>query len=367
MAAFRPVRTLTRLAEDLLPGSAPRPSRVYNPARADQRPERAEPTIFTIFSYDAFHVEEQTVMLQECCGKVNGMITWINADGLKKEEVEHLSNQYRIHPLLVEDILHVGQRSKMDEISETIFCVLPMLYYNENTAMVEAEQVSLVLVDRTVLSFQEDAKRDVFTPVRTRLRTGEGGKLRSSGADYLLYNLIDVIVDSYFGVLERLDARAESLEDAILRNDKGATSARIALLRREIVTTLRAISPVRDLLAGLLRSDNPLLTEAIRKYFKDVQDHIVQAVDSAESLRDVTSALQELAMNQVNMRTNEVVKTFTIITTLLAPATVIGGIFGMNFDVIPLAHQKDGFFVMVSLMFIIPVFMLIWFKRKGWF
>lgn len=367
MAAFRPVRTLARMAEDFFPGSSrPRQARMYNPAREDQRPLRTEPTVYTVFSYDAYHLDERTVPLEGCCSNDPDWITWINVDGLKKEEVQYLAGHFKIHPLLVEDILHVGQRAKTDAIGTALFCVLPMLYYNVHTAMVDAEQVSFVLTGHTVLSFQEDAERDVFNPIRERLRTAEGSKLRSSGADYLLYSLIDVVVDSYFGILETLDDRAEALEDAILRNQKGST-ARVALLRREILTVLRSIAPVRDLVTGLMRSESPLLEEANLKYFKDVLDHIVQAVDSAETLRETASTLQELAMNQVNLRTNEVVKTFTIITTLLAPATVIGGIFGMNFDVIPLAHQKQGFFVMVSLMLIVPLFMLVWFKRKGWF
>lgn len=367
MDAFRPIRTLARMAEDFLPGSHPKPVRVYNPARDDQRPLRTEPTVYTVFSYNAYHLEEQTVLLEACCAVGGDRVTWINVDGLKKDEVQHLARHFKIHPLLTEDILHLGQRAKTDAIGTSLFCVLPMLYYNEATAMVDTEQVSFVLTGRTVLSFQEDAERDVLNPVRDRLRSDAGSRLRTSGPDYLLYSLLDVVVDSYFGILEILDSRAEKLENAILNDRKGVTIAKVALLRREVLSTLRAIAPVRDLVNGLLRSESPQLDDGNSKYFKDVLDHIVQAVDTTESLRETTSTLQELAMNQVSLRTNAVVKTFTIITTLLAPATVIGGIFGMNFDVIPLAHQREGFFVMVTLMLVIPLFMLVWFKRKGWF
>lgn len=367
MSLLKPVKKIARMAETLVSEAPIRKRRKYNPARPVQRAPCDKDLKLSLFSYDAYHLEERTVSLEEALSPPINHTFWLNVDGQDKGQIEKLAAHFNIHALLVEDILNVGQRAKMDEIGPLVFCLLPMLYYNEDTGVVEGEQVSLVLVPNGVFSFQEEASRDVFEPVRKRLRTDEGGKLRCGGPDFMLYSLLDVIVDSYFIILERLDQRAEQLEDEILQNHRGGTSAKVALLRREILTVIRAISPVREVINGLLRSESPLIDEGDMKYFKDVSDHILHAMDSAESMRDVTTTLLELTFNQVNLRTNEIVKVFTIITTLLAPATVIGGIFGMNFDVIPLSHQKDGFIIMVSLMLIIPILMLVWFRRKGWF
>lgn len=368
MSAKKLSRQLSRIT-GFLPGRPARSTKTFNPARDLSFRAEVKNTLYTIFDYNAHSLEEHKIPDCETCKAYAGSerITWINVDGLKKDEVEDLCKHYHIHYLVVEDILNVGQRAKMDEIGEGVFCLLPMLYYNPNTAMVEAEQVSIVLGNNFVISFQEDQERDVFNPVRDRLRGGNA-KLRGSGADYLCYSLIDVIVDSYFPIIEKLHERAEKIEDDILQQlNQRSTMARISLLRREVMTIVRYLQPVRDLVNGFVRSENAVLNEANEKYFRDVLDHIIQANESADGLREMITTLQELSMNQVNLRTNEVVKVFTIITTLLAPATVIGGIFGMNFDVIPLAHKQSGFYLLVSMMFIIPLFMLAWFKKKGWF
>lgn len=342
--------------------------KLYNPSSQEPSRKVPEKAVYTLFDYNANQLEEKKVPDEAACKvyRNNGRITWINVDGLVPAEVEKLCTHYGIHALVVEDILSIGQRAKMDEIGEVIFGLLPMVYYNGDTGMVETEQVSIVLGRRFVISFQEDPERDVFDPIRERLRTGHV-KLRGSDAEYLCYSLIDSIVDSYFSVIEKLSDRVEKLEDALLQQKRRVTMAHISLLRREVMVLYRSVLPVRDLVNGFVRSENDLLSENNEKYWKDVQDHIIQANDYAETLREMLVNLQDLFMSQINMRTNEVMKTFTIITVLLAPATVIGGIFGMNFDVIPLAHHKLGFYFLVSLMFFIPLLMLLWFRRKGWF
>lgn len=352
----------------LLSRSTREPRRVLNPGRDIVDDVRPEQTVYTIFDYDATHLDEHTVPDEKSCTAFarHGRVAWINVDGLKKEEVEHLAKHFRIHPLLVEDILNTGQRAKMDEIGESMFCLVPMLYYNADTAEVETEQVSIVLGKDWVISFQEDKEQDVFDPVRERLRVGNA-KLRSSSADYLCYALLDVVVDSYFAIIEKLTHRAEIIEEALLEGRRRITTAHIALLRREVATVNRALLPVRDVMNGFVRSENGLLEEANEKYFKDVLDHIAQAIDYADSLREQLGTLHDLVMSQLNTRTNDVMKVFTMVTTLLAPATVIGGIYGMNFEHIPLAKNPFGFWILVGIMASFLLLMLLWFKRKGWF
>ena len=292
--------------------------------------------------------------------------TWINVDGLRKADVENLCTHFGIHQLITEDILSIGQRPKMDELNGLVFCLLNMLYFNEKDSMVETEQVSIILGRNFVISFQEDASRDVFDPVRDKLKV-YGSKLRQNGSDFLYYSLIDIIVDNYYLVMEKLGDRIEVLEELIIRHPNTRSLAKINQLRKEMIVLKRSISPVRELVNGILRSESDLIDARTEKYFKDVYDHIIQANDLAENYRDMMMNLQDLYLSNVNLKLNEVMKVMAIVTCLLAPATVIGGIFGMNFDRIPLLHDQWGFFISVGLMLIIPVWMIIVFRRRGWF
>ena len=285
---------------------------------------------------------------------------------MRKADVEKICAHYGIHNLITEDILSLGQRPKMDEINGLLFCLLNMLYFNEKDSAVEIEQISIVLGKNFVISFQEDANRDVFNPLRERLKI-HSSKVRQNKADFLFYSLIDLIVDNYFVVMEKLGEKIEGLEEDIVRNANTRTLAKINMLRKEMIILKRSIAPVRELVNGILRSENELIEEKTEKYFKDVYDHIVQANDLAENYRDMMMNLNDLYLSNVNLKMNEVMKVMTVVTCLLAPATVIGGIFGMNFEIIPLLHNKWGFFISVGLMLFIPLAMLRIFRKRGWF
>ena len=292
--------------------------------------------------------------------------SWINIDGLRKEDVDKVCSHFGIHQLIAEDILSIGQRPKMDELNGIIFCLLNMLYFNEKISAVETEQVSIVLGKNFVISFQEDETRDVFNSLREKLNIA-GSKVRMSGADFLFYTLIDLIVDSYYLVMEKMGDKIELLEEDILRNSNTRTLARISMLRKEMIVLKRSIAPVRELVNGILRSGSSLIEDKTEKYFKDVYDHIIQANDLAENYRDMMMNLHDLYLNNVNLKMNEVMKVMAVVTCLLAPATVIGGIFGMNFEQIPLLHNHWGFFISVSAMLLIPLAMLWIFRKRGWF
>lgn len=292
-------------------------------------------------------------------------ITWINVEGLRKEDVEAICTHFGIHPLIMEDILSIGQRPKMDEINGLVFCMLNMLYYETNSG-VEAEQVSIVLGKNYVITFQEDASKDVFNTLRDKIKIN-GSKVRQNGADFLFYSLIDSIVDHYYLVMEKLGEKIELLEEDIIRNANTRSLAKINMLRKEMIVLKRSVSPVRELVNGILRSDSELIEERTEKYFKDVYDHSVQASDLAENYRDMMMNLQDLYLNNVNLKTNEAMKVMAIVTSLMAPATVIGGIFGMNFDIIPYSHEPLGFYLPIFFMVVIPVIMLFVFKKRGWF
>lgn len=339
-----------------------------NPVLPAEREEAAEVDI-TVFEYSASEVTEHRFKhITECLGfaQNDGFIYWINIDGLRKSDVETISNRYGIHHLIIEDILSVGQRPKMDEIEGILYGLLNMLYFNASNNTVEQEQISLVLGKNFVISFQEDADRDVFNSLRDKLRLNNS-RLRQRGADYLCYSMLDMIVDHYFVVMEKLGERIETLEEEVIRYSNNRSLARINQLRKELIVLKRNMAPVRDLVNGFIRSESDFLDDRTTKYFKDIYDHIVQANDLSENYRDMMMNLQDLYLSNLNRKTNEVMKVMAIVTCLLAPATVIGGIFGMNFDVIPTAHNQWGFYTAVGLMLFIPLLMLFIFKKRGWF
>ena len=331
---------------------------------------RTEPDEIKIFVHDytaAYHKAAELENIQDCFPYIKSdSVTWINVDGLRKADVETICNHYGIHNLFIEDILSFGQRPKMDEIDGLLFCILNMLYFNEKDSAVETEQISIVLGKNFVISFQEDAERDVFNPLRERLKISNT-KVRQNGADFLFYSLIDMIVDNYFVVMEKLGEKIEGLEEDIVRQPNTRSLAKINMLRKEMIILKRSVAPVRELINGILHSENELINERTEKYFKDVYDHILQANDLAENYRDMMMNLHDLYLSNVNLKMNEVMKVMTVVTCLLAPATVIGGIFGMNFESIPLLHNKWGFFISVGLMLFIPLAMIRMFRKRGWF
>jgi magnesium transporter len=338
-----------------------------NPTILPQREEAKEVKI-SVHEYNAATVQEYGVeSVSECLHcKDNQYISWINIDGLRKNDVETICTYYDIHPLIIEDILSINQRPKMDEVDGILFCLLNMLYFNEQKKSVETEQISIILGKNFVLSFQEDANRDVFNPIRSRLKINNA-KIRQRGADYLCYSLLDMIVDNYFIVMEKVSEQIEIVEEEVIRDSNKRSLARINQLRKELIVLKRNFAPVRDLLNGIIRSESELLEDRHTKYYKDVYDHIVQAYDLSENYRDIIMSMQDLYINNVNLRMNEVMKVMAIVTCLLAPATVIGGIFGMNFDVIPTLHNRWGFFIAVGAMLLIPLWMLNIFRKRGWF
>ena len=364
---MHPERYLKQFIEPLFQTKRTKEIFKYNPNTEQERVD-AEVVKFSTFHYNASQIErvELNSLEETYPYKTSDKISWINIDGVSKHVVEKVCAHFDIHPLIVEDILSIGQRPKMDDIEGRLYCLLNMLYFNEKHCSVEQEQISIILGNNFIITFQEDANRDVFDTVRNRLQLNNT-RLRQRGADYLFYSLIDIIVDHYFEVIEKLGEKIEALEEEIIRAANKRSLAKINSMRKELIILKRNVVPVRELVNGLIRSESDLLNDTVTKYYKDVSDHITQANEVVENYRDIMTSLQDLYISQVNLRTNEAMKVMAIVTCLLAPATVIGGIFGMNFDVIPIAHQAWGFSITVGLMVIIALAMLVIFKRRGWF
>ena len=330
--------------------------------------EDATKIVISAYVYNKATIDElKDISIEQALAlKNNDRIVWINVDGLRKADLDRFGETFGIHPLFVEDVLSVSQRPKTDEIDDIIFSVMNMLFYNEQKKALDSEQISLVLGKNFVLTFQEDADRDVFTALRERLKA-PSSRTRTKQADYLYYTLLDTIVDHYFLVMEKLREEIEAVEEEIVRYSSKKPLAHISVLRKELIVLKRSVYPVREVIGNILKSESDLLHDDNTRYFKDVYDHVVQAIDLSENYRDMIMSMQDLYINNVNLKMNEVMKVMAIVTCLLAPATVIGGIFGMNFGTIPLLHNQWGFWIAVASMLLIPIWMLSMFKRKGWF
>ena len=344
-----------------------RRERMFNPAYSPKRQDAKDIQI-CVYNYDGQDVKQHHLSTVEETFhfKETSCVSWINIDGIRKADAEAVCRHFGVNNLIEEDILSVGQRPKMDEVDDIMYCLLNMLYFNEKTITVDQEQISIILGKNFVITFQEDAERDVFNGLRERLKVNSS-KLRHAHADYLAYSLIDTIVDHYFTVMDKLSERIEAVEEEIIHGDSVDSLAKTNRLRKELIVLRRNILPVRDIVNSIIRSDSELLNDKVIRYFKDVQDHIVQAADMVENYREMMMNMQDLYLNKANIKMNEIMKVLAIVTCLLAPATVIGGIFGMNFDKIPWLHNEYGFWIAVSLMLFIPVYMIYAFKKHGWF
>jgi magnesium transporter len=240
-----------------------------------------------------------------------------------------------------------------------------MLRYDPATTLVEAEQVSLVVGPNFLISFQE-AEGDVFEAVRERLRKGRG-RIRRGGSDYLAYALMDSVVDHYFTVLEHLGEAVEALDEKLYGAVDGSELLNeIFRLKREMIYLRKQLYPLRETLSRFQKTDNDLVQEKTRVFFADVYDHLIQAIEVVESLRDILSGLQDLTISLAGQRMNEIMKVLTIIATIFIPITFVAGIYGMNFEFMPELGWRWGYFAVWGLFAVIAVGLLIFFKRRQW-
>ena len=322
----------------------------------------------TVLDYDEAHVKEKEVNVVEECFvfKDQPTVTWIDVDRIDRvETIQKLGECYGLHPLVLEDILNADQRPKMEDYDRYSYIVLKMLYYRDQSGQVEAEQISLILGQNFLFSFQEGKKEDIFDPIRERIRNGKG-RIRKMGADYLAYALIDAIVDHYFIILEKLGERIEFLEEALVTQPTTQTLKEIHSLKREMIFLRKAVWPLREVISSLTRGESSLIQESTRVYLRDVYDHTIQVIDTIETFRDMVSGMLDIYLSSVSNRLNSVMKVLTIIATVFMPLTFLAGVYGMNFKHMPELEWRWGYPVIWAIMIGIGVFMLVYFKKKKW-
>lgn len=321
---------------------------------------------------ESFYREEVAATLDMCTPKnaptSQPYTTWLNVTGIHEPNVmERLGQLYEIHPLLLEDIMNTYQKPKVESYEDGhLFVTLKMLHLDKNsTGDIWGEHISLILGKNYLISFQEEQAGDVFSSVIDRLKASVG-KTRRSGPDYLLYALIDVIVDNYFLLLEKLSDQLDGLEDQVINGKHDRSLGDLYALKRELTYSRRIIWPLRDMLAQLIRADNPLVSKKVFPYMRDVNDHVMQIIESLDSYRDLLASLVDVHLSTISNRMNEVMKTLTIFSAIFMPITFIVGVYGMNFDYMPELHQPYGYHATWAVMIAVTLGMMLYFRWKKW-
>ena len=292
-------------------------------------------------------------------------ISWINIDGIHDVSViQSIGDHFGLHPLMLEDVMNTEHRPKSEEYENYLFVTLKMLGISKKGNRIVTEQVSMAVGEKWLLSFQEKAG-DLFDPLRERLRSNLG-LVRKRGSDYLMYRLLDIVVDNYFLVIEHVNDRIEHLEDRINQAADKQCLDDLQALRKQVAHIRRAIFPLREAVYNLQKSATNLIHPSTEKYLQDVAEHIVQLSDSVESQRDLLGNVYDLYQTGVSMRMNQIMQMLTIIATIFIPMTFIAGVYGMNFEYMPELQWKYSYFVVWGLMIAVFVGMLIYFRRKQW-
>ena len=338
---------------------APPGSLYYN---GEQRDQNVKMTLIEFnetefFEKDFYDFEECTAHFKDT------MIKWINVEGVHNTSlIEKLGKMYNIHPLTMEDIVHIDQRPKFEDYDHYLVAILKMIKYETE---VHGEQLSLVLFKDTVISFQEPEGGDAFDIIRTRLRQAKG-RVRKLGADYLFYALMDAVVDWYFNAIEKIGDKVEAIEEEIINHPKSESLIQLYNMKREVIYLRKQVWPLRDMINNLLRSDSEFITPNTQLFFRDLQDHSTRIIDTVETYRDLLSGMMDIYLSTNSNKMNEVMKLLTIMSSIFIPVTFIAGVYGMNFDFMPELKSPYGYAGIWLVMLSIMGGLVYYFKKKKW-
>lgn len=363
-----------------MPADDPSPARDARQLRARLiggfcRPPKAQDQqkpVITVMEYDAGSLAEHKAASVEevfVC-RDNPRVSWINVDGLGDEgALKRLGDHFGLHPLALEDVLHTEQRPKVEEFPGHLFIVAQMVYLGKDDT-IQGEQVCIFLGRNFVITIQEESEYDVFDQVRKRLRR-DGSLTRTSGADLLAASLLDAVIDQFFPVLESLGEAIEDFEEEILERLERKSLRQLHEFKRTLLQLRRAAWPQREVVAALSHDDSGLIVDRTKPYLRDCYDHTIQMMDMIETDRDVLAGLMDLYVSSLGIRTNEIMRVLTVVTTLFIPLTFIAGVYGMNFDTnyplnMPELRSPYGYLFCLSAMVLVAAGQLAFFWRKGW-
>jgi magnesium transporter len=322
----------------------------------------------SILNYDANgHDEILNATLEDVANyNPTKALTWIHVSGIHDiAMIEGIGNAFNLHPLLLEDIVNTNHRPKIDDYEDCLFLILKMPYSGSEDNRLQIEHVCMVIGNDYIILFQEN-QSNIFDPVKERIKKGKG-RLQKYGVDYLAYALIDMIVDQYYGVLEKIGEEIEGIEESALKNPDQQLLAGIHDCKRRVMYLRKSIWPFREMISMMLRGDSSQMKDYVMVYLQDVYDHVIQIADTVETYRDLLSGIMDVFMSGVNNKMNEIMKVLTIISTLFIPLTFLAGIYGMNFKYMPELEWQFSYPIFWTAVLIIFLLMFIWFKNKKWF
>jgi magnesium transporter len=320
----------------------------------------------SIIDYDERHFHErEKAAFDECLIlKDKPGVTWIKIVGVHEvANLEKLGECYNLHPLVLEDILNTDQRPKVEDFDDYLYIVLRTINYVADDQL-SSEQVSLILGSNFLISFQE-GNGVLFSPILERLRASKG-RIRKSGADYLAYALMDLIVDNYFVILEKFGEAIEYLEEEVVKQPTTETLQDIHQYKYDMIMLRKSVWPLREVIARLERRESDLLQEATGIYFKDVYDHTIVAIDNIETYRDILSGMLDIYLSSISNRLNGIMKVLTVIATIFMPLTFLAGVWGMNFKHMPELDKVWGYPMALGLMICVALAMMRYFHKKKW-
>ena len=325
-------------------------------------------TRMTVIDYSKDNIEEQQIHSIDDILKYkkSDTVTWVIIEGLTNVAiVERIGMIFYIHQLVLEDILNTHQRPKFEEYDDHLYIVLKALLSENKNFTVVYEQVSIIVLENFVIVFKEKTD-DLFKPIQQRIKTSKG-RIRSLGPDYLTYAILDTIVDQNFILIDSLDDAITSVEDSLLASEPTReTLHTIQMLKREIISVRKNVSPIRELMAGLLRSESELIDEKTHIYLRDVSDHVIRVIESVESYRDILTGLLDVYISSVSNKMNEVMRVLTVFASIFIPLTFLAGIYGMNFEYMPELKWRWAYPALWLVFILLPVVLLIYFKKKKW-
>ncbi|MFC1823499.1 magnesium/cobalt transporter CorA [Thermodesulfobacteriota bacterium] len=329
--------------------------------------KKVENVRIRVIDYDGAQLKEEELkeIAEGAEFKRSNTVTWINVDGLHDLALmKEIGSTFDLHPLLLEDILNTGQRPKLEEFENCLFLVVKMLRYDKEKQMIISEQLSLVLGDTFLLTFQEQPG-DVFEPVRERIRK-QKARIRASGIDYLAYALLDCVVENYVFIVERLGEQIEDMEEEVLENAEPEVMEKINAFKREMNFIRKSVRPAREAIIQLSKLDSELIHDQTVPFLKDLQDLITQAAEAIDTYRDMLSDQLNLYNSVMSNRMNDIMKVLTIFAAIFIPLTFIAGIYGTNFEYLPELKFKYSYFYFWGLIFAVAAAMLIFFRKKKW-
>ncbi|MEL6253198.1 MAG: magnesium/cobalt transporter CorA [Bacteroidota bacterium] len=330
--------------------------------------KRIQPSKLSIFSFNEQELSENSkANFDDLSSEAeNSKVSWINVDGIHELDfVKKVGEIFRLHPLILEDIVNTTQRPKLEEYENGLYVVLKMISYEASEQEIDTEQISLFLGKGFVLTFQEKTA-DVLEPIRNRLRRSLG-RLRKNKEDYLFYAILDVIIRNYFVVLEGIEDQINELEDWIYEDVSKEVIADIQSLKKALIFLRKSVLPLRELVNRVERNlENNFIQKKTLLFFRDLQDQISHSMDLIDTYRDILNNLHDLHISLNGHKMNQVMKVLTVVSTIFIPLTFIAGVYGMNFQNMPELTWENGYFFVLGIMAALAISLVFVFKKRSW-